>query len=220
VTGVISDIRAYNLEGSLPDFFEGTVYVPLAPNATQEDRRVPAEMTIAVRTTLDESQMSAALRRIVAGLNHDVPISEVRTMGAIVSEAASTPASTTSLFVTFAGLALVLGLVGIYGVLAFLVSKRTREIGVRIALGAQRRDVLWLVLKEGAKFTVSGIALGLLGAFVVTRWLSSELYGVGAVDPLTYASVAGLMALVTMLACYVPARRAMEVDPLVALRSE
>jgi len=220
VAGVISDVRAYNLETNIPDTFEGTVYVPLAPNATQEDRRVPAQMTIAVRTTLDESQMAAALRRILAGLNHDVPLSEVRTMGAIVSEAASTPASTTSLFVTFAGLALVLGLVGIYGVLAFLVSKRTREIGVRMALGAQRRDVLWLVLKEGARFTLTGIALGLAGAFAVTRWLSSELYGVGAVDPLTYGCVAAIMALVTMLACYVPARRAMAVDPLTALRME
>jgi predicted permease len=220
VDGVISDVRAYNLERNLPDAFEGSVYVPLAPNATQEDHRVPSEMTIALRTTLDESQVGAMLQRIVSGLNHDVPVSEVRTMDAIVSEAASTPASTTSLFVTFAGVALVLGLIGIYGVLAFLVSKRTREIGVRIALGAQRRDVLWLILKEGAKFTVPGIALGLIGAFVVTRWLSSELYGVGVVDPLTYGCVAGIMTLVTMLACYVPARRAMEVDPLVALRSE
>src|SRR5581483_10787055 len=135
-------------------------------------------MTIALRTTLDESQVSAMLQRLVSDLNHDVPVSEVRTMDAIVSEAASTPASTTSLFITFAGIALVLGLIGIYGVLTFLVSKRTREIGVRIALGAQRRDVLWLVLKEGAKFTMTGIALGLIGAFVVTRWLSSELYGV------------------------------------------
>src|SRR5579884_1501181 len=220
VAGVISDVRAYNLERNLPDSFEGSVYVPLAPNATQEDHRVPSEMTIAVRTTLDESQVGAALRRIVAGLNHDVPVSEVRTMDAIVSEAASTPASTTSLFVTFAGLALVLGLIGIYGVLAFLVSKRTREIGVRIALGAQRKDVLWLVLKEGASFSAMGIALGLVGAFLATRWLASELYGVGAVDPLTYGSVTAIMALVTMLACYVPARKAMEIDPLVALRSE
>ena len=220
VAGVIPDIRAYNLERTLPDFFEGTVYVPLAPNATQEDRRVPTEMTIAVRTTLDESQVGAALRRIVAGLNHEVPVSEVRTMSAIVSEAASTPASTTSLFVAFAGLALVLGLVGIYGVLAFLVSKRTREIGVRMALGAQRRDVLWLVLREGTKFAVIGIGLGLISAFMVTRWLSSQLYGISSVDPITYGSVAVLMLLITMLACYVPARRAMEVDPLIALRME
>ncbi|HUK48300.1 MAG TPA: FtsX-like permease family protein, partial [Terriglobales bacterium] len=184
------------------------------------DRRVPTEMTIAVRTTLDESQVGVALRRIVAGLNHEVPVSEVRTMSAILSEAASTPASTTSLFVTFAELALILGLVGIYGVLAFLVSKRTREIGVRMALGAQRRDVLWLVLREGTKFAIIGIGLGLLSAFMVTRWLSSQLYGISSVDPITYGSVAVLMLLITMLACYVPARRAMEVDPLIALRME
>jgi|SRR5581483_11347457 len=220
VTGVISDVRGYNLQSNLPNFFDGSVYLPLAPNATQEDRRVPTEMTIVVRTTLDESQVGSMLHRVVAGLNRDVPVSEVRTMDAIVSEAASTPASTTSLFVTFAALALVLGLIGIYGVLAFLVSKRTREIGVRIALGAQRKDVLWLVLKEGASFSAMGIALGLVGAFLATRWLASELYGVGAVDPLTYGSVTAIMALVTMLACYVPARKAMEVDPLVALRSE
>jgi putative ABC transport system permease protein len=151
-------------------------------------------------------------------LNQEVPVSEVKTMDAVVSEAVSTPASTTSLFVTFAGLALVLGVIGIYGVLSFLVSRRTREIGIRIALGAQPRSVLWLVMKEGAKFSLTGIALGLAGAFVVTRLLSSELYGVSALDPLTFAGVAVLMALVTMAACYVPARRAMAVDPLVALR--
>jgi predicted permease len=220
VAGVISDVRAYSLERNLPDVFDGSVYVPLSPNATQEDGRVPTQMTIAIRTPLDESQVGTMLRRIVASLNHDVPVSEVRTMDAIVSAAASTPASTTSLFVTFAGLALILGLVGIYGVLAFLVSKRTREIGVRIALGAQRRDVLWLVLKEGARVTVTGVALGLIGAFALTRWLASELYGVGAVDPLTYSCVAAMMGLVTMLACYVPARRAAKVDPMVALRYE
>ena len=141
-------------------------------------------------------------------------------MSAVVSEAESTPASTTSLFVAFAGLALVLGMVGIYGVLAFLVSRRTREIGIRIALGAQRGDVLWLVLREGAKFAAVGIALGLASAFVVTRWMASELYGVSSADPLTFGSVAALMGLVTMLACFIPARRAAKVDPMVALRYE
>jgi ABC-type antimicrobial peptide transport system permease subunit len=141
-------------------------------------------------------------------------------MSQVVSETVSTPASTTSLFVTFAGLALVLGIIGIYGVLAFLVSKRTREIGIRIALGAQRSDVMWLVLREGAKFAAMGIALGLASAFAVTRWLSSELYGVKAMDPITYGSVAIIMACVTMFACYVPARRAMRVDPRIAMRLE
>jgi putative ABC transport system permease protein len=111
-------------------------------------------------------------------------------------------------------------MIGIYGVLAFLVSKRTREIGIRIALGAQRRDVLWLVMREGAKFSLIGIALGLASAFAFTRLLSSELYGVSPADPLTYAGVAIVMAVVTLLASYIPTRRAMRVDPLIALRGE
>ena len=162
----------------------------------------------------------STLRGIVNNLNPEAPVSAVRSMGAVVSSAVSTPASTTSLFVTFAGLALALGLIGIYGVLAFLVSKRTREIGIRVALGAQRSHVFWLVLKEGAKFAAVGITLGLAAAFAVTRWLSSELYGVSASDPFTYAGVALLIALMSMLACYVPARRAMSVDPLIALRND
>jgi predicted permease len=220
VVGVIADVRAYDLQKTIPDFFNGAAYVPYNPKSTVEGGRVPAEMTIALRTASDSSQIESTLRRIVTGLNPEVPVSEVKTMDAVVSEAVSTPASTTSLFVTFAALALVLGVIGIYGVLSFLVSRRTREIGIRVALGAQRGSVLWLVMKEGAKFSLTGIALGLAGAFVVTRLLSSELYGVSALDPLTFGGVAVLMALVTMVACYVPARRAMAVDPLIALRYE
>jgi predicted permease len=220
VVGVIPDVRAYDIQRNVPEWIEGTVYIPYSLNATLEDGRVPAEMTIAIRTTLYESQMGAMLRRVVAGLNQEVPVTEVKTMRAVISEAVSTPASTTSLFAAFAGLALTLGMIGTYGVLAFLVSKRTQEIGIRIALGAQRRDVLWLVMREGAKFTIAGITLGLLGAFVVTRLLASELYGVGPLDPVTYIGVALFMAVVTLLACYVPTRRAMNVDPLIALRNE
>ena len=220
VVGVAADVHAYDLTRTIPDYIRGTVYVPYGPTSTGEDRGVPAEMTVVVRTTSDPTQVEGILRRTVANLNHDVPVSEVRSMDAVVSEAESTPASTTSLFVTFAGLALVLGMVGIYGVLAFLVSKRTQEIGIRMALGAQRSDVLWLILREGTKFAVLGIAFGLAGAFLVTRWLSTELYGISAADPITYISVAVVMFLITMSACYVPARRAMQVDPLIALRLE
>ncbi len=220
VVGIAPDVLAYDLQRTTPDYIKGTVYVPFSPTSTGEDRRVPVEMTVAIRTTADPSQVADMLKAIVAGLNNQIPVSEVKTMSAVVSEAASTPASTTLLFVAFAGLALVLGMLGIYGVLAFLVSKRTREIGIRIALGARRRDVLWLVLREGAKFGALGIATGLAGAFVVTRWIASELYGVSSADPLTFASVGVLMAVVTMLACYVPARRALAIDPLSALRLE
>ena len=218
VIGVIADVRAYDLEGNLPEWIKGMVYVPFSPRASLEDGRIPAEMTIALRTSLGESQAGAGLRRIVGDLNQDVPVSEVKTMGAVVSDAVSTPASTMSLFVVFAGLALILGMVGIYGVLSFLVAKRTREIGIRMALGAQRRNVLWLVMREGARFALLGIALGLTGAFLLTRFLSSELYGISPIDPVTYLGVAVAMAAITMLACYVPARRAMRVDPLIALR--
>jgi putative ABC transport system permease protein len=220
IVGVLSDVRAYDLQRNTPNWIDGTAYVPYNPTATLEDRRVPSEMTIAIRTASDDSQIAAMLRDSVAALNHEVPVSEVKTMGAVVFEAVSAPASTTSLFVVFAALALLLGIIGIYGVLSFLVSQRTREIGVRIALGAQRRDVLYLVMKEGAKFSFAGITVGLAGAFLLTRLMASELYGVSPLDPLTYLGVAVVMAAVTLLACYVPTRRAMCMDPMAAVRHE
>jgi predicted permease len=220
VVGVIPDVRAFDIQSSEPDWIEGTAYVPYNSTATLEDGRVPAEMTIAVRTSMVPSQAESTLRRVVSGLNPEVPISEMKTMQEVVSEAVSTPASTTFLFATFASLALVLGMIGIYGVLAFLVSKRTREIGIRVVLGARRQDVLWLVMKEGAKFSFAGIALGLAGAMAVTRLLASELYGVSPTDALTYFSVTGTMAAITLVACYVPTRHALRVDPLTALRQD
>jgi predicted permease len=220
IVGVISDVRAYDLLRNTPKWIEGTAYVPYSPAGTLEDRRVPPEMTIAIRTVSDDSQIATQLRESVASLNHEVPISEVRTMGAVLSEAVSAPASTTSLFIAFAAVALLLGVIGVYGVLSFLVAQRTREIGLRIALGAQRGDVLYLVMKEGARFSLAGISVGLIGSFLVTRLLSSELYGVSPLDPLTYLGVTLVMAVVTLLACYIPTRRAMCVDPLVALRYE
>jgi putative ABC transport system permease protein len=220
IVGVIPDVRAYDLQRNVPEWINGTAYVPYNSSATLEDRRIPTEMTIAIRTTMDDSQIGSMLRNTVSGLNQQVPVSEVKTMGAVVSEAMSTPASTTVLMVVFAALALVLGTIGTYGVLSFLVSNRTREIGIRMALGAQRRDVLGSVMGEGAKLSLAGIALGMAGAFVAMRVLSSELYGVGATDPLTFGGVAILVAVVAMTACYVPARRAMRVDPVVALRYE
>jgi predicted permease len=220
IVGVISDVRAYDLQRNTPKWIEGTAYVPYNPTATLEDKRMPSEMTIAVRTASDDLQIATQLRETVAALNHEVPISEVRAMGAVVSEAVSAPASTTSLFIAFAAVALLLGIIGVYGVLSFLVAQRTREIGLRIALGAQRGDVLYLIMKEGAKFSLAGIAVGLISALLVTRLMSSELYGVSPLDPLTYVGVAVVMAAVTLLACYIPTRRAMRVDPMVALRYE
>ena len=218
VVGIVSDVRGYDLQNDEPDWMKGTAYVPYTAEATLEDGRLPAEMTIAVRTKSDSPEVAELLRSALIASSPNVPVSEVRTMRAVVSDAASAPASTTFLFAAFAGVALVLGIVGIYGVLSFLVSKRRREMGVRMAFGAQRRDVLLLVMKEGAKFSLAGIGLGLVGAFFVTRLLAAQLYGISPADSITYISVAVLVAIVTLAACYVPARRAMRVDPMVALR--
>jgi putative ABC transport system permease protein len=177
-------------------------------------------MAIAIKTTLAQSEVENMLRRIIGGLNQEVPITDVRTMRTVISQSLSTPASTVQFFAVFAGLALLLGIIGVYGVLSFLVSRRTREIGIRLALGAQRRDVLWLVMKEGAIFAIAGVSLGLIAALAASRFLSSELYGVSPLDLLTYGSAAILMTVVTLLASYVPTRRAMRVDPLIALRYE
>lgn len=218
VVGVIPDVRAYDITRNSPQWIDGIAYVPYNTGATLEGGNIPAEMTIAVRGQADEAQIKPEIQRIVGGLNSEAPVSELQSMRHVFSEAVATPASTASLFTTFAGVALMLGMIGVYGVLSFLVSKRTREIGIRMALGARRQDVLWLVMREGATFSLVGIALGLAGALAVSRLLASELYGVGPTDALTYLGVTGTMVAVTLLACYIPTRKAMRVDPLTALR--
>lgn len=120
----------------------------------------------------------------------------------------------------FAGIALVLSAAGLYGVISYLVAQRTRELGIRLALGAQAQDVVLLVMRQGARLTAVGIALGLLGAFLFTRVLESLIYGVSARDPLTFAAIAALLAGVALLATWIPAERAARVDPLVAIREE
>jgi predicted permease len=218
IVGVIADVRAFDLEQNIPVWMKGTAYVPYNSTATLEDRRMPSEMTIVLRTSSGESETAAVVRQAIARLNPEVAVSEVKTMTAIISDAVAAPRSTAGLFMVFAGLALVLGLIGIYGVLSFVVSNRTHEIGIRMALGAQRRDVLWSVIWEGGKFACSGIGLGILGALALMGLLSSELYGVKATDPATFGAASMLFAAVALLACYIPARRATRVDPLTALR--
>ena len=218
VVGVVADVRAYDLQHNEPDFMKGTAYTPYTAIATVEDGRVPAEMTVVARTASTNPEQANSFRSVLTQSSPNIPIGEVKSMREVVSEASSAPASTTLLFVCFAGVALALGIVGVYGVLSYLVSKRRREMGVRMALGAQRRDVLLLVMKEGAKFAAGGIALGLAGAFSVARLLSSQLYGVSPIDSFTYIGVTIVVAIVTLAACYIPARRAMAIDPIVALR--
>ena len=220
IIGVAADVRGYDLRHSVPQWMDGTVYIPYGPVASLEDGHVAAEMTLVIRSAGSQLPLEEALRKLASSLNEDTPIAELKPMPVILSAAVSAPRSITSLFGAFAALALVLGIVGIYGVISFFVGQRTREIGVRMALGAQPRDVFALVLREGLSLTLIGVAVGLAAAFALTRFLGSLLYGVGATDALNFAGVAALFAIVALAACYIPARRAMRVDPVIALRYE
>jgi predicted permease len=219
VVGVVAEVKGQDLQHNSPDWTRGTFYVPYGPGATLENGTVPAAMTLVVRSSMGP-RLEQSVRGLVGSLNPEAPVTEVRSMGEVMSEAAATPRSLAVLFGSFAGLALVLGVVGIYGVISFFVGQRTREFGIRLAFGAQRKDVLRLVIGEGLSFTLVGIGVGLAAALGLTRLLTTQLYGVSATDWIDFASVAALFTVVAIAACYLPARRATRVDPIVALRYE
>jgi putative ABC transport system permease protein len=220
IVGVVPDVRAYDLQHIVPNWIDGTIYVPYGPKATAEDGTMPAGMTLIVRTSGDTAQIGKAIHDLAFALNPEAPVSELKTMPVVVSEVMSAPRSAMYLFLAFAALALILGAVGIYGLISFFVGQRTREMGIRMALGAQRRDVWKMVMNEGLSLAFPGIVAGVAAALGLTRLLDSLLYGVAATDPLALGVVSILFAVVALAACYVPARRAMRLDPLVALRDE
>jgi putative ABC transport system permease protein len=173
-----------------------------------------------VRTDRDPSPMAAALRSLVQRLDPNLPVNNLRSLEEQVSNSMSNDRLVAVLSVSLALLAALLAALGLYGVLAYMVARRTREIGIRIALGGERADILRLVVGQGGRLTVVGGAIGIVAALVAMRWVASLLYGVTAHDPLTFVGVAVLLAIVSGAACYIPARRAMRVDPMVALRYE
>jgi predicted permease len=175
---------------------------------------------LAVKTSGDPMQLANAIRDQVWAVDKDQPVSDVMPMQAIVDEELAPRQMQAKLLGIFAGIALILASLGIYAVLSYAVAQRTQEIGVRMALGAQQRDVLRMVLGQGLALTFVGVAFGVAGALALARVLSTLLYGTSAADPLTFAAVAATLSAVALLACYVPARRAMRVDPMVALRYE
>ncbi|MDQ3917552.1 MAG: FtsX-like permease family protein, partial [Acidobacteriota bacterium] len=150
----------------------------------------------------------------------DLPVYSIKTLDEYLASSVAQPRFNTLLLAIFAGLALVLTIIGLYGVMSYSVIQRTHELGIRIALGAQTRDIQKLVLGQGMVLTLIGIGIGLLGAFALTRLMRSLLFGVSATDPLTFVAVSLLLAAIALLACLIPARRAMKVDPMVALRYE
>ena len=178
------------------------------------------DMTLAVRTSLEPTSMTSAIREQVSALDKDLPLYNIATMDHLVSASVAQPRLNLSLLVAFAALALVLAAVGVYGVMAYAVTQRTQEFGIRMALGASPADVLKQVFLEGGRLAALGLAIGLVAALALTRLMASLLFGVKPSDPVTLGMAAALLAFVALAACYIPARRATRVDPLVALRYE
>jgi putative ABC transport system permease protein len=210
VVGVVGNIKQNGLDVMEPT---ATLYVPLAQFATPN-------MSMVVRSSTQPESLISAISNAVHDLDPEQPVLDVLTMDEMVAASISQQRFNMLLLATFAGLALLLAAIGIYSVLAYSVRRRVREIGVRMAMGAQRSDVLRMILGQGVTLALIGSGIGLLAAFGLTRLMESQLFSITATDPVTYVSVAFLIVLVAMTACYIPARRAAKVDPMVALRYE
>jgi putative ABC transport system permease protein len=218
IVGVVDHVANYGLTG----------VEPVGPQYYFSVRQIPAQYidvathttAVVVRTESDPSAMVETMRKLVITLDPKQPIGEVQTMDEAVAESIAPQRFSTVLLGLFGAAALLLAAVGIYGVTSYSVSQRTREIGIRMALGAQARDVLGMVIGQGSRLVMVGIGLGLACSLVATRALTSQLFGVQASDPITFAGIAALLAGVALLASYIPARRATRVDPMVALRHE
>jgi putative ABC transport system permease protein len=166
------------------------------------------------------ASLGPAIREAAASVNRAVPVTDIQAMDDVIAGANARPRFTLVLLATFAAVALVLAAVGIYGVISYAVSRRTHEIGVRVALGASPATVVRLIIAQGMRVVTVGVAIGLAGALVASRLMTTLVYGVRVTDPLTYAGVAALLVVVALVASYLPARRATRIDPLVAMRAE
>jgi putative ABC transport system permease protein len=209
VVGVVGHVRQQGLD----DDAHTQIYVPYSQDPT-------GQMALVARTTSEPTRALSAVRGAVQAIDRDLPISQVRTMEQLVSDAGGQRRLTMVLIALFAGFALLLACIGLYGVTAYAVTQRTREIGVRMALGAAGPQVVGAFVRDAAALTAVGLGVGLVAALAAGRLVASQLYETEPSDPLTLGVTAGVLAVVAMLASYLPARRATRVDPIVALRAD
>jgi putative ABC transport system permease protein len=213
IVGVVADVRQMGLDEPV----KAEMYFPYQQ---QKDYNFYAPRDLAIRTSGGTSNLVGSVREIIREVDPDQPISNIATMSEVLGDEAAPRRMGMIMLAAFAGLALLLASLGIYGVLAYFVNQHTNEIGVRMALGATQRNILGLVLKKGMGLTLLGVGIGLAASFALTRLMSSLLFGVKASDPLTFVAVPLLLAAVALLACLIPARKATKVDPMIALRYE
>jgi putative ABC transport system permease protein len=209
IVGVVGDVRNRTLNTEpKPAYYVPQTQVPFN------------QLVVVVKTSGEPHSLIPTATKEVAAMDADIPLFSVKSMEEYMSASVAAPRFNTTLLSIFAGVALVLTIVGLYGVMSYSVVQRTNEIGIRLALGAQSRDVLLMIVKQGSKLIIVGLVLGLAGAFAATRVIASLLFGVTTKDPFTFVAASVLLAIVALLACYVPAWRATKVDPLEALRYE
>ena len=220
IVGVVGHVKQWGLGADPKTALEAEFFYPFMQLPDSIMRLAATGVVVVLRTKGDPGQAMGPVRSAIEQLDPREVIYNVSTMDAVVARSYAAQRFSMILLGIFAALALVLSCVGIYGVISYLVGQRTHEIGIRVALGAQSGDVLRLILGHGARMALTGVGIGLIGAVVLTRLMSRMLFGVSATDPLTFAGVAILLCGVALAACYIPARRAMKVDPMIALRYE
>ncbi|MDE3108466.1 MAG: ABC transporter permease, partial [Acidobacteriota bacterium] len=220
IVGVVGHVKQWGLDENSGPPIRAQFYFPISQVPDQFFPLLARGGQFVVRTQGSPDAEMKTIRTALRSVNSGVVVYEVRTLKSIISRSLAARRFSMILLAIFAALALVLSCIGIYGVISYLVGQRTHEIGVRIALGAQPASVLRLILGQAARMALVGIAVGLAGSLALTRLISKMLFGVSAYDPLTFAAVASLLVVVALAACYVPARRAMRVDPMIALRYE
>jgi predicted permease len=220
IVGVAGHVKQWGLDGDAKSAIEAEFFYPFMQLPPNMMPLVAANVAVVLRTTGEPAATVEPVRRMIHQLDPREVIYAVESMDEIVSNSFAARRLSMILLAVFSGLALFLSCLGIYGVVSYAVTQQTREIGVRLALGAQLRDVMRLILGQGAKLSLIGVGIGVAAALLLTRLMATLLFGVSGTDPLTFGAVALILFSVAMLACYIPARRAMRVDPMVALRHE